>query len=695
MKRIFAHIGFSVAVTLLAVNLINIRFLPLVLAGLAALLTVSLLLPELRRALTAPLCLSAAVFACLIYLTAYQAAAAPALALDGRTADTTLHIVSLPEERNGKYYYTVAMDTVEVDGAPQGIKALLIAEDPVPADAYQYVEANVSFRKTGETAFASYGYWGKGIFLRAEVNTCHVTHQYQPTPMRRVLHLRRDMIELFKVAIPGDAGALAAALITGDRSALSDEAYAAFSSTGMSHLMAVSGLHLTVVVGIVYFLLRRIGINRRSVAVTALLAMLFYMALTGFSKSVIRAGVMTAVLLLGQLGERKGEALNSLGLAAFVICLNPFAVSDLSAVLSTLCVLALTTLYPMIMKLAERYLPLQQRHVSLWKILLIKLLKAIVTSVAASFSVLLYTLPAMVLFFGWTTLTAIVGNLLLMPLGSADVGVSMLTYLANKLHVAAPVFNTVCRLLNELILHIVFFLSEHGIAFTLGKYCCLSLGAVLLLFSLCFMLHRHDFMRKAAAFSAVLLVLTLAAEGLLYQSEDHVLLRQSGAGALVSQGEAVVWNVNSRSDYYAVCDFLKANGNKLELLLCNGEQNEWNERLTAVYHCQTVVAADASGGDVSSMKGELLVLSDRYDAAVGDHVKVDCCYGERYYYINFQLADSTLTVGKNITADADITAVGKKVFDRNGTVDLRDGDVIYDIRNGNYYTARRVEAWQS
>lgn len=693
MKRLFAHIGFSAAVTLLAVNLMEIRFVPIVLAGLAVMLTVSLLLSQLREAVTAPLCLSAAVFACLLYLVTFHAVAAPALSLDGKTAETSGYLISLPEERDGKYYYTVKLEQIPLGGAPQGIKVRLASNDPIPADAYQELQLNLSFRKLGDSAPASYGYWGDGVFVRAEVNTCQVTHTYRASPMRRILHLRRDIIELFKVAVPGDAGALSAALITGDKSNLSEKAYAAFQATSMSHLMAVSGLHLSVVVGGFYWLLKRLGLNRRSTAIIAFALLLFYMALTGFSKSVVRAGVMLGVLLLGDLTERKGDALNSLGCAVFILCLNPFVVSDLSALLSVLAVLSLNTLAPYWYSSAMRRWRLERFTDNQWKNRLKRAARYLVSSVTASVSVMLFTLPVLYVYFGWTTPVNILGNLVLMPLGSADIVVSLLTYGANKLHLIAPVLNAICGALGGVILRMVQLLASSGFGFVFGKLFGLALGASLIIFGAAFVLHRRDLWRAAAVFCAVLAAVTYVSEAAVYHQEAHCCLCRGGGGAVVCEDTTVVWNIHSYNDYYTVLNFLSAAGGDIDLLLCSEDSGGWNERLADGFGCDTAVVTSAYEGDALLLPCRAVVSADEYTLEE-DEITVDCFYGKGYYYINVKALDSTLTVGKNVTAAADITAIGKRVTDANGTIRLRDGDVIYDIRHGNQYSARRTQAWQ-
>ena len=97
----------------------------------------------------------------------------------------------------------------------------------------------------------------------------------------------------------GDAAALVAGMTMGDDSALSAEATTAMRSAGLSHLTAVSGANMAIVVGAVFWLARGVGISRRISVVPAVAAVLGYLAITGLEPSVLRASAMAGLLLVG------------------------------------------------------------------------------------------------------------------------------------------------------------------------------------------------------------------------------------------------------------------------------------------------------------------------------------------------------------------------------------------------------------
>lgn len=133
----------------------------------------------------------------------------------------------------------------------------------------------------------------------------------------------------------GDGAGLCRALLLGDRSELGDSISDDFSALGISHIVAVSGLHLGIITAVVSFLLRRLHVpNAPSIIVTAVFALLFA-ALTGFSSSVLRSALMLMIASSARMGGRSGHMPTSLASAvALIILFRPCAVLDVGLVLS-------------------------------------------------------------------------------------------------------------------------------------------------------------------------------------------------------------------------------------------------------------------------------------------------------------------------------------------------------------------------
>ncbi|WP_339107010.1 ComEC/Rec2 family competence protein [Thioclava sp. GXIMD4216] len=143
--------------------------------------------------------------------------------------------------------------------------------------------------------------------------------------------LRDRLSQLIRARVPGQAGAIASAILTGDRSALSQETNEVMRNANIYHVVAISGLHVGLVTGLVFgfvrFCLAALGRPallwpaRKIAAVVALLAATFYLWLSGGQVSTQRAWVMAAVMLGAVLCDRRALSLRNVALAAIVILL--------------------------------------------------------------------------------------------------------------------------------------------------------------------------------------------------------------------------------------------------------------------------------------------------------------------------------------------------------------------------------------
>lgn len=144
-----------------------------------------------------------------------------------------------------------------------------------------------------------------------------------------VARLRYRLSQSIQARLPGEAGAVAAALTTGDRAALSTQTLEDLRLTNLAHLLAISGLHMGLLVSVVFSALRacmtlwpafalRFPVKKIAAA-GALIAACFYLVLSGASIATERAFVMAAVALVAILLDRRAISLRAVALAAFVV----------------------------------------------------------------------------------------------------------------------------------------------------------------------------------------------------------------------------------------------------------------------------------------------------------------------------------------------------------------------------------------
>lgn len=176
----------------------------------------------------------------------------------------------------------------------------------------------------------------RGVFLTALLDSpVEIRENPSPSIQSQVTRISETLSSSLRRLLPGEPGALTAAIALGDRENLSEESVDGFQLCGVSHLLALSGLHLSLLCGVVLLGLERFAIHRKICYTVLILVVLLYMGLTGFGFSILRAGVMQILSYIAMICYRKADPLTSLGFAAGTICLfQPYAAGDVGLLLS-------------------------------------------------------------------------------------------------------------------------------------------------------------------------------------------------------------------------------------------------------------------------------------------------------------------------------------------------------------------------
>ena len=223
---------------------------------------------------------------------------------------------------------------------------LMPPPDPVSPYAFDFARQSY-FKQIGAVGFAL----GQPEILEAAD---------QSGPVDRfsiwVAQWRLQLAERIRGHLPGEAGAIAAALMTGDRDVISEETRENMRIAGLAHLLAISGLHMALFGGLVFAVSRfalaaiepiaiRTNIKKIS-AVNGWLAALSYLILTGASISTQRAFIMISMMFLAVLIDRAALSMRSVAAAGFVILLiSPESLLDVGFQMSFSAVIALIAFY--------------------------------------------------------------------------------------------------------------------------------------------------------------------------------------------------------------------------------------------------------------------------------------------------------------------------------------------------------------
>lgn len=323
----------------------------------------------------------------------------------GKQTVVTGTVKDYPEYTGNRYYYY--LDTESVGSLPVKTGMKLSSAENLGVLPYDNVsfKANVYEIGSSEKSIKLY-YFSRGLFCGAYLDSDSqhidvVGHSHSLG--EKILSLRLFIESRLTGKVRGENGAVCLALLTGDKSLLSDSRCNEFKKIGVSPVFAVSGLHLSVWILGLFKILDFFKVKKRVNSFVCILFTLFFILITGLSPSVCRAAVMTVMILAGNLFYRKPDSLNSLGLALFIICIfNVYSVSDLGLLLSFSATFGIITIMP----LADRYI------FSLFPdVLAFRILKILLTAVFVSLSATLGALPVTAFYIGYIPLITLISNI--------------------------------------------------------------------------------------------------------------------------------------------------------------------------------------------------------------------------------------------------------------------------------------------
>ena len=276
--------------------------------------------------------------------------------LEGQTVTVTGTVTD--RRGSGSYMTSYSVRLTSVNGENTDCLALLTCHYVSDLQPGYEIEADVSVISLDEATGEGYDatvLWGDGFvtgLVSEQETTVTITGEHTHDLTVKIGALRRNLAATLNRLTPNAKG-LPSALLLGDRSALSDSLRRDFARGGVSHLLAISGLHVTLLFGLLAGLLQLLCIPKKLRALLLLLAASGYLLLLGFPPSATRAVIMLGSVYISHLLSARADPLTSLGLScALILAVTPYAVTDGGFWMSYLATLGLLTVLPLV----NRYL---------------------------------------------------------------------------------------------------------------------------------------------------------------------------------------------------------------------------------------------------------------------------------------------------------------------------------------------------
>jgi len=335
----------------------------------------------------------------------------PVKNLGGTETTVTAELIDLPQKSGESYSYMLKAFKDD-EGIERDFKFKLFSREEIGADIGDTVRCRVKFYSVDNYSRGDYlmRYLSRGIYLNGYVSGS-VDDVITAPALKKSLYRYAADIRLFVKGASyklydGKVPGLMNAVLLGDISDVDDQSYQSLKAAGIVHIVSVSGLHVAIASSAIFGFLTFLKVKRKSASVAVILSNIAFMAITGFSMSVVRAGIMIVVYYAAQLFRRQSDSFNSLGLAALVILLfNPFAVADIGFLLSFSSTLGIITLNPYAKEKKIKYM--DKIKPPLGK----KIFGGAFSAITVTVSATLFSFPLVVVFIGSFSTVAVLANL--------------------------------------------------------------------------------------------------------------------------------------------------------------------------------------------------------------------------------------------------------------------------------------------
>ena len=305
----------------------------------------------------------------------------------------------------------IPLQTETVDGREECIKLYLTMYSDSEVSSFDCVEGRVTLQTNTNQNLISKGYYFTAS--QDKTSSLSATGQKKFSLYQYAVGARKEIRKALDDLLPRNSASLCKAILLGDKYALSKSARHDFARTGTTFLIVVSGMHLSILCGFIAFLLKLMRVKRlfRAAAVAAIV--IGFVFLTGFSRSVIRAGIMTVIACGGMVIHRKSDSLNSMGVAALALSVfNPFVVGDLGVIMSFTATLGIVLWANHLFSFCVRLFRLQRLRPKWLQVPF----RFVFSLISVSVSAALWMIPVAVIFFQKVTPLVTIVSVLTEPL---------------------------------------------------------------------------------------------------------------------------------------------------------------------------------------------------------------------------------------------------------------------------------------
>lgn len=252
-------------------------------------------------------------------------------------------VTSEPKDKDYKYTYTIKVKEIEGQNGCENTQLILnVNKNKLNGDVLKFGDEILLTgefeRPNGARNYKGFDYKNylksKRIYGTVQLDSYKLIGKDRADVGSKIINsVQNNMKENINEILGNEEAALCIGVLVGDREAISEEVEDDFQKSNLTHMLAVSGSHITYIINALAIMLSKT--SKRFGKVFTIVFLVFFMALTGFTSSVVRASIMGMLILVASLVHRKSDTFNNLGISSLIILLvNPYAIADVGFTLS-------------------------------------------------------------------------------------------------------------------------------------------------------------------------------------------------------------------------------------------------------------------------------------------------------------------------------------------------------------------------
>ena len=519
-----------------------------------------------------------------------------------------------------------------------------------------------------------------GIITCNDYESCTILDEKTTTIKHWFSKIQKDLSFRLHDALDGEEGAVASALFLGDRSYLSEDTELAFRRGGVSHLLALSGLHISILFLLLDAFLKILPLKKNPRTILVFVGIVIYLFITGCSPSTLRAVSMLGVLYLAYFCFGQDyDGFTTLSIIAFLIVfVTPYSVYDLSFWMSFVATAGILIFMPTVSELYKNIT--NDREIPKW---IRKTLWIVLNAIAVGCFANVAILPLSAYLFGSTSVLSVGLTMVLSPFIS-------LALLFSALTLVFPYFVPITFLAKNVFKCLMFFVSwsanlSNVVVLLNGRFTSILLASLTLLLVLfaVMKLKQKGWLLLPILLSGVILVVGYA----------DVLPKDMGiVSKYISTGGSEALVLAEGKTAIAI-DF-SSGGSTITSLICNTVTDlkctEVEELVLTHYHTQSTSQINLICGQIKLRRLRLPVPNDEHDAAIAARLEqeaalhnVQVIYGtENPSHPDVEIVYYHAMTSENRTENAILFAMdicGQRVSYMNS--DIWQGEIAHLVRD--------------